>query len=148
MITASTLFRRKKRLAAMAIFAVSLAMFVNACTKSEDPVSTSDRDKFLGLWQCTSTCTQSSSSPFNMTISAGNSSPEQILMDNFDGRGVKVIAYVSGANFSITGVPINIFSGDTIDGTGSYNSSTGKIAMNFTVKDGQTTDQCSASGHK
>jgi hypothetical protein len=137
-----------RKIARFFILAVSFALLLDACSKTEDPINTSDREKFLGYWYCTSACTQNPSSSFNMNITAGNSSPDQIVMENFDGRGVKVIGYVSGSSFSIPGAPTNVFSGDTISGSGSYNSSTSKISISFTVRDGQTVDQCSASGHK
>lgn len=128
------------------------AMVFAGCdkTNTDNGPSTADREKFLGAWQGTSSGTVLGTHNFNMTITASNSAADQILMDNFDGygSGVRIIAVVSGNNFTIPGAPLNIIGSDTIAGSGSCNSSGNTLSFTFTVKDGQATDYRSGSAHR
>ena len=112
-----------------------------ACQK-EDPLS-DDRDKFLGTWNMNSNGSQSGHLAFTMEVIAGNSSPAQVIMKNFDfqGTNTNTIADVDGNSLSISPQLIN---GDTIEGTGSYSNS--QLTFNYTVRDGITTDVVTATG--
>lgn len=117
---------------------VAAVLILNACEKdtTTEP-GTNDRDKFLGAWQGTSTGTNGTRN-FNMNFSASNSAPDQFLMSNFDGEGTNtfVAATADGNNFAITRTIVN---GDTIEGSGVYNSNN-TLSFTFTVRDGQTVD--------
>jgi hypothetical protein len=101
------------------------------------------RDDYLGSWTGNSVGNVNGQLGFQMTITASNSSPDGILMDNFDGvgPGTKVIAIVDGGNLTI---PLNIVNGDSIIGSGSLGSD-GKLRFDFTVSDGQTVDSRTAT---
>jgi len=140
----------KNKLAGFAVLVTMMIAVLNSCTKEDNgPDSTgTDRDKFIGSWQGSSTGTLPAQN-FNVTITAGSSSPSQILIDNFDniGSGKKVIADISGNDISITGVPLNIINGDTIDGSGTYNSNN-TMTFHYTWRDGQTVDNRTANLHR
>ncbi|MFM7217468.1 MAG: hypothetical protein ACKO1U_05570 [Bacteroidota bacterium] len=101
------------------------------------------RDDFLGSWTGNSSGTVNGPLGFQMVITASNSSPDGILMDNFDavGLGQKVLAVVDGGNITI---PLNIINGDSILGSGILRSD-GKLSFEFTVSDGQTVDERTAT---
>ncbi len=115
-----------------------LIIGLNACEKdtTTDP-TVNDRDKYLGVWQGTSTGPNGTRN-FNMNFTASNSAPEQILMSNFDGAGTNtfIAANVSGSSFSIVRTLVN---GEYIAGSGTYNSNN-TLAFSFTVDDGQTVE--------
>lgn len=136
--------RKASLLAGIFIF---LLLGITSCQKdnSTDPTqSVSDRDKFIGTWQGTSTGTNGTRN-FNMSFTASNSAPEQILMSNFDGEGTTAFipANVSGNSFSIVRTVVN---GETIQGSGTYTSNT--LSFSFTVDDGQTVDNRTGSAHR
>lgn len=126
---------------------ISLVLFfAYGCEKdSTTEISTSDREKFLGAWQGRSTGSNGTRN-FNMNFTASNSSPSQILMSNFDaeGTGTFVPANIEGNNMSI---PFTIVNGDTIQGSGVYNSN-GTLSFTFTVRDGQTVDNRTGSANR
>lgn len=126
---------------------ILLLLGITSCQKDNpsDPTqSAADREKFLGTWQGTSTGTNGTRN-FNMTYTASNSAPEQILMSNFDGEGSNtyIPANVSGNSFAIVRTVVN---GETIQGSGTYTSNT--LSFTFTVDDGQTVDNRTGSAHR
>ncbi|MBK9543858.1 MAG: hypothetical protein IPQ03_03715 [Bacteroidetes bacterium] len=133
------------------VLIISSIFILYSCEKNstEDGPSTADREKFLGDWQGSSDGSVGGPLNFNMTITASNSAPDQILMENFDGIGAgsKIVASVSGNSITIPGAPLNIVGSDTITGTGTYNSNN-TLSFTFTIKDGQTTDYRTGSAHK
>lgn len=130
---------------------VGVFFVLYSCEKNstEDGPTTVDREKYLGDWQGSSDGNVNGPLNFNMTITASNSAPDQILMDNFDGigEGLKIVASVDGNSITIPGAPLNIVGSDTITGSGTYNSNH-TLSFTFTVKDGQTTDYRTASAHQ
>lgn len=101
------------------------------------------RDDYLGAWSGQSDGTVNGPLGFQMTITASNSTPDGILMDNFDavGLGRKVLAVVDGGNITI---PLNIINGDSIIGSGTYRND-GSLSFSFTVSDGQEVDERTAT---
>lgn len=138
----------KKNILRILFITFMIASF-DACKKDNqnDPAtSTVDRDKFLGTWITTSYGSVHGTLNFTMSITAGASSASQIKMENFDaeGSGTYVLASVSGSSVSI---PQNIVNGDTIQGSGTYNSS-GTLSFTYTFRDGITVDNRTATAHK
>lgn len=128
-----------KRALLSGLFLFLLAIGFTSCEKEDEgDVSGNEREKFLGDWLGQSTGTVQGAINFNMTITASNSAPNQILLENFDGygSGTFVPATVSGSDFSLLRT---IVSGDTIEGTGRFNSNN-TLSFSFTVRDGQTVD--------
>jgi hypothetical protein len=101
------------------------------------------RADYLGNWNGSSDGPVGGPITFPMTITASNSAPDQILMDNFDGygQGVKIIATVNGKTITI---PQNTIGSDVIAGSGSLKSN-GSLSFTFTVNDGQTIDNRTAT---
>lgn len=127
---------------------VSSLLVLYSCEKNstENGPTTTDREKFLGDWQGSSTGSSGNSLNWNMTISASNSAPDQILMYNFDAYTM-VVATVTGNSITIPGAPLNVFAGDTVTGSGTYNNNN-TLSFNFTIKDGQIPDYRTGSAHK
>src|SRR4051812_32869354 len=97
---------KKNKIRRLFAFMAVLSILVIGCAKEEDPIptpGTPDRDKFFGTWHVTSNHTQLPVPQYwDMTISASNSSSDQILIKNFDQQtGTTITATVSGNNFSI-----------------------------------------------
>ena len=124
----------------------SLSLFAGGfygCEPDDGVDPTVDRSDYLGQWSGSSDGPIGGPINFTMTITASNSSPDGIIMQNFDGygQGTYVIASVEGGNISI---PRNIIGSDTLQGSGSYRSD-GTLSFNFTISDGQDVDQRTAT---
>ena len=127
---------------------IACTAMITGCEKTEDDsdISTAARDKFLGVWAGQSSGSQGTRN-FNTTITASNSAPDQILMEDFDlsGAGTYVRAVISGSSLTIITTSI---SGETYDGTGTLSSNGQTLTINFTVDDGQTIDNRTAIAQK
>ena len=127
-------------------FAVILCTLIfTACEKTDTSgPSTTDREKFLGSWAGSSNGAGGYRT-FNMTITASNSAENQILLNNFDGTGVGSIIYasVSGNSLSIISTLVGQ---DRYEGTGTISGST--LSFNFTIDDGQTIENRTATATK
>jgi len=117
-----------------AVIIISIMVFTTACEKTETDGPVDDREKFIGTWDGQTDGTQGQRN-FSLVITASNSAPDQILMQNFDGGTGTVVASVSGNLFSI---PSQMVSGETIEGDGSY--SNGSLTFTFTIDDGQSVE--------
>jgi hypothetical protein len=120
-----------KKIKLSAITLTVLLFTITGCEKTEEDPITDDRDKFIGTWDGQSNGPGGQRS-FNLVITASNSAPDQILMDNFDGGSGIVYANVNGNSLAI---PSQIVSGETIAGSGNFTGST--INFTFTIDDGQ-----------
>ena len=120
------------------------AFYFTGCEKDDNTVSTSDRDKFTGTWSAESSGSGGTRN-FTLTITASNSSPDQIIMENFDqaGDNTFIPATVSGNSVSL--VRTNI-SGEYYEGSGTYSNQ--KLNFTFTVDDGQTIEHRTCTAHK
>lgn len=120
----------------------AMVIGINAC-EPDDVAPDVTRDDYLGAWTGQSDGPINGPLGFQMTITASNSAPNEILMDNFDAVGVgrKVIAVVDGGNITI---PLNYISGDSIIGSGRYKTD-GTLSFSFTVSDGQSVDERTAT---
>ncbi len=137
----------KKKISHVLLILVMITSF-DACQKdtTSDPgVATTERDKFLGTWITQSNGT-SGTQNFTMTISAGSSSPSQILIKNFENEGASTTTYaeISGNSISISQ---QVVASDTIQGSGTYNSNN-TLSLNYTLRDGITVDTRTATAHK
>ena len=83
---------------------------------------------------------------FNMTITASNSAPDQVLFENFDDATAVAPSFLqrSADQFSFIRT---IISSDTIEGSGRYNSNN-TLSFSFTVRDGQTVDTRSGTARR
>ena len=142
----SILRLKMKTRASRYFFAVILCtLLFTACEKTEDTgPNTSDRDKFLGSWSGSSTGTGGTRN-FNMTVTASNSASDQIILNNFDGVGTGnfIAANISGSSLSLVSTLVG---SDRYDGTGSISGST--LSFTFTIDDGQTIENRSATATK
>ena len=115
------------------LFAVLLCtVFFTACEKTEDTgPSTTDRDKYLGSWSGSSTGSGGTRN-FNM-------------QNNFDGVGTGnfIYANISGNSLSIVSTLVG---SDRYEGTGSISGNT--LSFTFTIDDGQTIENRSATATK
>ncbi|MFZ7107716.1 MAG: hypothetical protein ACO1HD_13905, partial [Bacteroidota bacterium] len=136
-----------KRILLPGLLCCLIVFGLSSCEKTDDgDISGNDREKFLGDWLGQSTGSVQGSINFNMTITASNSAPDQVLFENFDGygSGTFIPATVSGSDFSFIRT---IISGDTIEGSGRYNSNN-TLSFSFTVRDGQTVDTRSGTARR
>jgi hypothetical protein len=127
------------------IFLLIVSCFY-ACEKTDEgPDTNSDRDKFLGSWQGTSTGPGGTRN-FNMNFTASSSAPDQILISNFDGAGNNtfIAANVGGNSFALVHTQIG---SDIYEGSGTYNSNN-TLSFTFTIDDGQTVENRTGSAHK
>ena len=117
-------------------------------TETTPSTSTADRDKFLGTWSTRSTGAVFGTLNFTMTISAGNSSPAQVVIKNFDNAGetTSTFAYISGSSISIQP---QLVGPDSIQGNGTYNSNA-TLTFDYIVNanDGVHFGNRSATAHK
>jgi hypothetical protein len=140
---------KRRNIYALAVLFMVTATTFFACQKDnqdEISTSTSDRDKFLGTWITQSSGSVHGTLNFTMNITAGNSSASQIKIENFDeeGAGTFVFGDVSGTTVSLTQTTIG---GDVITRSGRY-SNNGTLSFTYTVNDGQTIDNRTATAHK
>jgi hypothetical protein len=124
-----------------AILIVCVLIFITGCEKTEPDVTTTDRDKFIGTWDGQSDGPNGHRN-FSLVIIASVSAPDQIKMENFDGGTGIVFANVSGNALSI---PSQIVSSETIQGSG--NLSGGTISFTFSIDDGQTIENRTATAN-
>jgi len=127
------------------LFFCFISFALASCTEEDPLPGSDDREKFLGTWNVSSNGSQSGHLAFTMEILAGNSSPELVVMKNFDfqGNNTSTLAEVDGNSLVILNSPAQVFGNDTIAGTGSYNND--QITFNYTVRDGITTDVVTAT---
>lgn len=120
-------------------------LFISSCEKTNDELDTDNREKFLGIWRAVSTGPGGDVN-FNMNITASNSDPSEILMENFDalGNGTYVAGNISGNSISI---PRNLVHSDTIIGEGRYLSDK-TLSFTYEVRDGQTVENRSATARR
>ena len=121
------------------LVAALISVVINSCKKDDAP----DRDKFLGTWSVSSNGSVSGPLNWPMTITASNSSPDQILIKDFDLQtGTTTIASVSGNSFSFSTQHIG---SETVQGSGTYN---GTLTFHYTADDGQKVDDVNATARK
>jgi hypothetical protein len=127
------------------ILACFLLFSLAACTEDEPMTGGSDRDKYIGSWNVSSNGSQSGHLTYTMDIVAGNSSPAQVIMKNFDFQGTQTntVAEVDGNTIAILNNPPQVFGNDTIAGHGTYSNN--QITFSYTVRDGITTDVVTAT---
>jgi len=123
---------------------LALVTAFSSCEKTDPEISTADRDKFIGSYQCVSTGPGGTRN-FNMTITPSNSAPDQVLMENFDlsGSGTYIPANISGSNLSMVTTTI---AGEIYEGYGVLSGD--RITFNFTLDDGQTVETRTATADK
>ncbi len=130
--------KRFNRILTAVIFGIMIV--VTGCEKTENDGPVDDRDKFIGTWDGESNGS-GGQRYFNLIITASNSSPDEILMKNFDGGTGTVVAVVSGNLFSISS---QLISGETIEGDGSFSDNA--LAFTFTIDDGQGVEDRTGTG--
>ena len=123
---------------------LTLAVVFSSCEKSDPDISTADRDKFIGSYQGVSSGPGGTRN-FNMTITASNSAPDQVIMENFDlsGSGSYIAANINGNNLSMVTTTI---SGEIYEGYGALSGN--RITFNYTLDDGQTVETRTATADK
>lgn len=124
-----------------------LMLFIASCVKDSDTTpnttGTDNRGALEGSWLCKETCTGRPTTQFTVVVKKSPQYASDILMYNFNNLGSSTFinVIVSAASFSI---PMQVTaSGDSITGSGSLVSSS-RIELNYTIRDGIQTDQCTA----
>ena len=125
------------------VVAIVLGTTFYACEPDDSIDPTVTRQDYLGQWIGASDGPIGGPINFTMNIIASGSSGDGIRMENFDGygQGTYVSATVSAGNITI---PRNVIGSDTIQGSGSYRSD-GTLSFNYTIRDGQSVDQRTAT---
>ena len=128
----------------VAIIMIAFFTALTGCEKTEPDLPTTDRDKFIGTWSAQS-FGAGGPRTFTLTITASNSAPDQVLMNNFDGGGTNtfVPANINGNTLSIIRT---VISGETIEGSGAYSG--GNLSFTFTIDDGQTIENRTGTARK
>lgn len=128
-----------------ALLLTATGLFLNACEPDEVNPSV-DRSDFLGTWNGQSDGPVGGPISFVMKITASNSSPDGIIMENFDGLGQNTFVPAT-VDAGTVNIPRCIVGSDTVEGYGSYLNN-GELEFSFTVRDGQTVDQRTATATK
>ncbi len=133
-MTAKTIIR--------SFLALALVTSVIACEPDDAVDPTVTRDDYLGQWTCASDGPVGGPLNFTMNITAGSTS-SAIRMQNFDGYGQStyVNATVNGGNITI---PVNYVGSDTLQGSGTFRSD-GTLSFSYSIRDGQTVDNRTAT---
>ena len=126
------------------LFLFVIVAFAGCQKDSSVTTSTAERDKFVGSWNCTTTGPLGPLT-YTLTITAGNSSPDQIILRNFETSGYnsQIIATVSGSSFTMSTTQIG---SDRYTGGGSIASNI--ISLTFSVDDGQNIENRTGTAHK
>ena len=98
------------------------------------------RDKFIGSYNVTETCTQSTDS-YALTISAGSVSIAAVTITNLYDAGFVVTGTVDGSSVVI---PNQTFGTGTVSGSGTMNGSV--LTITFTITAGSQSDTCTLTG--
>ncbi len=127
-----------------AVFILTVITLITGCEKTETDISTTDREKFIGVWRAQS-IGPGGNRNFTLTITASNSAPDQVLMQNFDGGGTNTFIPASIVSSSLS-IIRTVVSGETIEGFGSYSG--GDLSFNFTIDDGQSVESRTCTAQK
>jgi hypothetical protein len=127
------------------VFASLLSLTLWSCEPDEVNPAV-DRSDYIGTWNGQSDGPVGGQISFILKITASNSSPDGILLENFDGlgQGTFIPAVVDAGTVTI---PRCISASDTIEGYGNYLNN-GTLTFNFTVRDGQSVDERTATATK
>jgi hypothetical protein len=119
-------------------------LFLASCTPDDqEPVPKDSRDQYLGTWTCSENSKQNGQSTYNVNLKINTSDKDQMLIDNLYNYGFNKTAYFI-INASAISIPSQTYSGsNTLSGSGTISSSS-KINLTFYVKDGASTDTCTA----
>lgn len=129
------------------VAAILILVCLIGCT-TEDPLGPSDvRDNFIGTWSATefdATNTQVGTGTITITKKTTDTTNTHIYISNISniGSGYKPEAIVSGSSFTM---PTYNALGYTINGNGSYNASSGKINMSYTLNNGSGNESYTAT---
>jgi hypothetical protein len=127
-----------------ALVAVIIAISLVSCEDGTIDGPTDARDNFTGSWSCVENAGQPSETSFPVTITKDVNNSERILIGNFNNLGgsVKPYGIVNGTALSI---PSQSVSGYTVSGTGTYSASSGNVSLNYTVNDGISSENYTAT---
>ena len=103
------------------------------------------RDKFLGSWDGSESCTISGNTDYTIVITTSSKAVDKITIDNFGAYGLgtsKVVATVDGVDITIAS---QVVQGATFAGTGSIDAAGTTISLTYTTDDGTQTETCTGS---
>jgi len=105
------------------IFTLMVLSIFSACTLDEDldPINGDTRDKYTGTWLFAESPASRNTS-YSVTISNDPSNSSQVLLKNIGNMGNSYSAYGIATSSSITIPAQEIYSGITIEGTGTLTS--------------------------
>lgn len=113
-----------------------------------DDCKTLSRAKFIGQWQGDEVCTVGTDN-YTITITASSESEIKIVYSNVynDPSNYTAVGTMTGPNgYSFSGTAAN---GVTFSGTGTYDSGTGRMIVNYKVETaGVLTNTCTFTGTK
>jgi hypothetical protein len=129
--------RSFKVIAAVAIF----AFVVNSC--EVDDLLNGSLEDLEGEWLCAENSTLFGSNNFTVYISVNPSNTSEIIIDNFYGVGIGVIASVSGSDITISNYTEE---GNTVNGDGFISGNRKTITLSYSVADsGGAPNECTAT---
>lgn len=106
---------------------------------------TLSRDKFIGAWKGTETCTIGEDE-YTITITAGSTGDLNVVMTNVYNDNYTATGTITGSNsFRFDGSAAGNVS---FDGTAIYEAGTSTLRLNYTVEDGVLSNSCNFSGQK
>lgn len=109
--------------------------------QNTNPGSGDPREKFLGSWKVTETCSRMN---YNVTISDDPQNSAQVLIENFGNPGTgyaPAVALVTGNSIYVSNQTIG--SGWSVSGSGTMNDS-GRIDWSYSLVINGNTQSCSA----
>ncbi len=129
------------------LYFIAVGFALTSCVPEEEetPTPTDERDKFVGSWKCEEASSVNGNSTFEIEIKKSTTEKSQVIFENFYNFGYNktAIATVSGNTLTI---PSQTFSGtNTLSGSGTLSADGKKIeALNYTVNDGSSDDNCTS----
>lgn len=135
----------KQALFRASLLLCALGLVLYGCEPDEVNPSV-DRSDFLGTWNGQSDGPVGGPISFVMKITASNSSPDGIIMENFDGLGQNTFVPATVDAGSVN-IPRCVIGSDTVEGYGSYLNN-GDLEFSYTIRDGQTVDERTATATK
>lgn len=117
----------------------------NADADTDDGSCVFAREKFLGTWQATETCT-SGNSTYQVTIAAGAGDNVTVTFGNFGNFGITVNGTVAGNSVTIASQTITVGGNSvTLSGSGTINDAGNNLQLTYAAVLGGTTDNCTVA---
>lgn len=114
--------------------AAIVTLILAGCEGSDLTGPTDARDNYLGSWTATENPGPNQTT-FPVTITKDVNNSDRIFLANFNNLGGSIKPYGVVNGNSVT-IPSQLISGNTMSGSGTYNSGNQTISLSYTVNDG------------